>query len=191
MAHTAGPFRYEAATKTIRSVPANYWLASMDSWDGAVDHAANAILFAAAPTMLDALYTAKARLQEEIDDDPEASMLIEARDEVAAAIDLANGETVEPEPVYDHRDDTVDALTQAESFIEGFEGDEAQEPGSIAELLLIVRAAIKREQEKGAAVAQYDAELNRLEIAPNGDDYNAIVGMFNGAPYAAPHVEGR
>ena len=40
--HTPTPWRYEAATKTIRSDPANYWLASMDSWDGAVNHDHNA-----------------------------------------------------------------------------------------------------------------------------------------------------
>jgi hypothetical protein len=53
-AHTAGLWRYEASTKTIRSVPANYWLATMDSWDGAVDHEANARLIAAAPELLEA-----------------------------------------------------------------------------------------------------------------------------------------
>lgn len=52
---TPAPWRYEAATKTIRSVPANYWLATMDSWDGAVNHEANAKLIAAAPEMLEAL----------------------------------------------------------------------------------------------------------------------------------------
>lgn len=47
--HTPGPWRFEPETKTIRSVPKNYWLASMNSWDGAVDHDANAALIAAAP----------------------------------------------------------------------------------------------------------------------------------------------
>ena len=46
---------YEAATKTIRSVPENYWIASMDSWDGAVNHEANSHLIAAAPDLLTAL----------------------------------------------------------------------------------------------------------------------------------------
>jgi hypothetical protein len=48
-------WRYEASTKTIRSVPENYWIATMDSWDGAVDHEANAKLIAAAPELLKAL----------------------------------------------------------------------------------------------------------------------------------------
>lgn len=30
--------RFEEETRTIRSVPENYWLASMNSWDGAVAH---------------------------------------------------------------------------------------------------------------------------------------------------------
>ena len=54
MSATPGPWRYEAATKTIRS-KSNYWLATMDSWDGAVDHGANAALIAAAPDLLAAL----------------------------------------------------------------------------------------------------------------------------------------
>lgn len=48
-------WRYEPATKTIRSVPENYWIASMNSWDKAVDHQANAKLIAAAPELLYAL----------------------------------------------------------------------------------------------------------------------------------------
>ena len=42
-------WRYEESTKTIRSIPENYWIATMDSWDGAVNHAANPRLIAAAP----------------------------------------------------------------------------------------------------------------------------------------------
>lgn len=47
--HTPGPWRYEPETKTIRSVPANFWIATLDSWDGAVCHEANAQLIASAP----------------------------------------------------------------------------------------------------------------------------------------------
>jgi len=53
--HTPGPWRYEASTKTIRACPSNYWLATMDSWDGAVNNEANARLIAAAPDLLEAL----------------------------------------------------------------------------------------------------------------------------------------
>lgn len=42
-----------------------------------------------------------------------------------------------------------------------------------------------------ANVARYDAALNAVEIAPNGDDYNAILKLLNGADYNAPHTEGR
>ena len=55
MKFTEGPWRYEKSTKTIRSVPGNHWLATMDSWDGADDHAANANLIACAPEILAAL----------------------------------------------------------------------------------------------------------------------------------------
>jgi len=53
--HTPGPWRFEQATKTIRSIPENYWLATMDSWDGAVNHESNARLIAAAPELFEAL----------------------------------------------------------------------------------------------------------------------------------------
>lgn len=53
--HTPGPWKYEASTKTVRSIPSNYWIATMDSWEGAVNHEANARLIAAAPDLLEAL----------------------------------------------------------------------------------------------------------------------------------------
>jgi len=52
---TPGPWRYEQGTKTVRACPSNYWLATMDSWDGAVNHTANARLIASAPDLYDAL----------------------------------------------------------------------------------------------------------------------------------------
>lgn len=55
MKRTPTAARYEASTRTIRSVPENYWLASMDSWDGAVDSGATARIFAVAPEMLNVL----------------------------------------------------------------------------------------------------------------------------------------
>jgi hypothetical protein len=53
--HTPGPWRYEASTQTIRSVPANYWLATVDSFEGAVNHDTNARLIAASPALLNSL----------------------------------------------------------------------------------------------------------------------------------------
>lgn len=53
--YTKGPWRFEESTRTIRSVPENYWLAIVDSWDGAIDNEANANLIAAAPDMFEAL----------------------------------------------------------------------------------------------------------------------------------------
>lgn len=58
-AHTPKTWRHEESTKTIRSVPGNHWIATMDSWDGACNHHANARLIAAAPELLEALMTAK------------------------------------------------------------------------------------------------------------------------------------
>jgi len=56
MNHTPGPWEYEPSTKTIRAKPSNYWLATLDSWDGAIKHQnnANARLIAAAPELLEA-----------------------------------------------------------------------------------------------------------------------------------------
>lgn len=45
-------WRYEASTKTIRAVPSNHWIASMNSFDAAEDHDANAALIARAPELL-------------------------------------------------------------------------------------------------------------------------------------------
>jgi hypothetical protein len=59
--HTPGPWTYEQETKTIRSVPANYWIATIDSYDGAINNAANAALIAAAPELLEALKEIVAR----------------------------------------------------------------------------------------------------------------------------------
>jgi hypothetical protein len=38
--------RYEPGSKTIRSVPENYWLVTVDSWDSAVNHDASARVMA-------------------------------------------------------------------------------------------------------------------------------------------------
>lgn len=52
--HTPGPWRYEFETRTVRTVPGNHWLGTLDSWDGAVvrQRDANGALMAAAPDML-------------------------------------------------------------------------------------------------------------------------------------------
>ncbi|TJW14407.1 MAG: hypothetical protein E5W82_10550 [Mesorhizobium sp.] len=42
-----------------------------------------------------------------------------------------------------------------------------------------------------ANVARYDAALDDAEISPNGDDYNAIMGLLHGAEYSPPHTKGR
>lgn len=39
-------------------------------------------------------------------------------------------------------------------------------------------------------VFRYNAELNAMELAPNGDDYNAILNLLQGSPYQSPHVKG-
>ncbi len=58
MEHTPGPWRYEEGTHTIRAVPSNYWIATMDSWDGAIDSEANAALIAESPELYEHLRTA-------------------------------------------------------------------------------------------------------------------------------------
>lgn len=85
-----------------------------------------------------------------------------------AVIDVSDAETGEeleqwaglqlpspydPPPPFlpDHACDTVDALTQAESFISGFEDDEEQQ--GVADVLAGLRAAIPREQAKPEILA--------------------------------------
>ena len=81
--------RYEAATKTIRSVPGNHWLASMDSWDGAIDHDAMALVFAAAPTLLKELSDLVRRIERDNLHTTQGVDLSKAR----AACDAAIGRT--------------------------------------------------------------------------------------------------
>lgn len=81
--HTPGPWRFEKATKTIRSVPANYWIASMNSCDGAVDHEANGRLIAAAPDLFAALADlVRDAIAEEMDNYP---AVLRARAAIAKA----------------------------------------------------------------------------------------------------------
>ena len=39
--HTALPWKFEQTTKTIRQIPSNCWIASVDSWDGLVNNNAD------------------------------------------------------------------------------------------------------------------------------------------------------
>jgi hypothetical protein len=58
MSKTATPWKNESGSKTIRSVKENYWLATMDSWDGAVDNEANAEFIVTAVNNHDSLVEA-------------------------------------------------------------------------------------------------------------------------------------
>ena len=94
MSHTPAPWKFESSTKTIRSVPANYWIATIDSFDGAVDHEANARLIAAAPEMLEALKLARDELNIELarfGNGTSKGALRNARDAVQFAISQAEG----------------------------------------------------------------------------------------------------
>ena len=67
--HTPGPWRYEQSTRTLRAVPGNHWLATINSFDGTPDHDANASLMAAAPDLLqerNTLRAENAKLREEL-----------------------------------------------------------------------------------------------------------------------------
>jgi hypothetical protein len=54
-AHTPGPWFYDEGAKLIRARASGALVASMNSWDGAVNHEANAHVIAAAPCILAAL----------------------------------------------------------------------------------------------------------------------------------------
>ena len=48
-------WNFEKETMTIRSIPENYWIASFNSWDTALDHERNGKIAAAAPELLEAI----------------------------------------------------------------------------------------------------------------------------------------
>ncbi|RUW81542.1 hypothetical protein [Mesorhizobium sp. M2A.F.Ca.ET.067.02.1.1] len=72
-------------------------------------------------------------------------------------------ELVEKLP-FDHASDTVDALTQAESFISGFDGDPLQE--GVADMLAGLRAAIRREQARPDLLAVLKSVAGCPQAAP-------------------------
>jgi len=53
------------------------------------------------------------------------------------------------------------------------------------------RAAAARFLQICSRVRQYNAALNRLEIPPNGDDYNALLDLVAGGPLVLPKEGGR
>ena len=86
--HTPRPWRFEESTKTIRACPTNYWLATMDSFDGAVDHKANARLIAAAPDLLMLIENWHERLtdgRQQMSEDQIEEWAVEARAAIAKA----------------------------------------------------------------------------------------------------------
>jgi hypothetical protein len=85
--HTPGPWKFEKETSTIRSEPANNWLATMDSWDGTINNEANARLIAAAPKLLEALEYIKLEMFKKDPDKTTMACLI------AQAIAKARGES--------------------------------------------------------------------------------------------------
>lgn len=72
-------WRYEASSQTIRSVPENYWIASLDSWDGAVNHALNAYAIERVPQMIAALKAAALVVDA---DSPELALIRDALGEL-------------------------------------------------------------------------------------------------------------
>ncbi|TIX28859.1 hypothetical protein [Mesorhizobium sp.] len=121
-------------------------------------------------------------------------------------------ETAAPDKLADHRNDTVDSLTQAEAFISGFEDDPGQE--GVADTLAGLRAAIPREQARPALLDVLKAmrdeygklhdflsdaiESGRLREYDIPDDYQAIVtqlercgGVEDRAKRAIDEAEGR
>lgn len=65
--HTSKSWRYEPSTKTIRTTPENYWIATLDSWDGMVNNEANAKLISSAPELLETLHGTMKALSRMID----------------------------------------------------------------------------------------------------------------------------
>lgn len=79
-------WKYEPSTRTIRATPSNHWIATMDSWDGAVNNEANARLIASAPELLAALELCWQATGEAIAGDVEPDKLRTANRAARAAI---------------------------------------------------------------------------------------------------------
>ncbi len=58
------PWRYEQGTKTIRVERENYWIATVDSFDGAVNNETNAALIVTAVNAYDANQATIKRMRE-------------------------------------------------------------------------------------------------------------------------------
>jgi hypothetical protein len=89
-------FIYQPGTKTIRTEKTNYWVATMDSFEGAIDHERNAKLLAAAPTLLAAAQLAMKALAKAVDSNvfdscvcPKVGMI--ALEQLQQAINEATG----------------------------------------------------------------------------------------------------
>lgn len=78
--------RFEPATLTIRSVPENYWLASANSWDGSVAHAATATALAAGLGFLHQLAALAPMFAEHVDYEDCAAKLATLSSEAAAIV---------------------------------------------------------------------------------------------------------
>lgn len=65
-------------------MPSNYWIATMDSWDGAVNNEANAQLIASAPELLSALTALLKERTPETIDQAQAVILKATGDKVEA-----------------------------------------------------------------------------------------------------------
>lgn len=90
--HTKTPWRYELGTKTIRSCKENYWLASMDSFDGAINGEANAAFIVRAVNSHDELLASLEKAVEILESEPEAYGIYKAHHAVfTTAIQKAKG----------------------------------------------------------------------------------------------------
>lgn len=99
-------------------------------------------------------------------------------------------------PVFDHANDTVDALTQAESFVSGFEGDHLQE--GIDDMLAGLRAAIRREQARPdllsalkALLPEVDAEIEQRKIGGIAEYWQELKALSDAGHAAVTKAEGR
>lgn len=76
-------------------------------------------------------------------------------------------------------------------IVRGLRSDnEASRENALAELANMALAA-DRWNTRLALVDRYNAALNEQEIAPNGDDYNALLDLLAGGEYRAPIPGGR
>jgi hypothetical protein len=70
-------------------------------------------------------------------------------------------------------------------------GHTAMKKQTVKEIVREHNRLMSQTLDRAANVERYNRELNALEIAPNGDDYNTLLDLLYGADFHPPVATGR